>query len=137
MRYRPWLHVLGKPKKQGRRSASELIVLSPVWRFSSEKKPRRSVYDESHVTRARLVYARVVDLIQNSVADREPDPTTRTKGGAHAGFGARRPPGQPAWPTGGAGRGGQLPMATARGCAGAAWIRSPASRLPPSEQKYR
>jgi hypothetical protein len=52
----------------------------------------RSVRDDQpHVADAGLVNAWVIDLIEDSVAQREPDPTLITEGRANAGLGAGSP----------------------------------------------
>ena len=49
-------------------------------------------HDEAEIASAGVVDARVVDLIQNPVAQREPDTALSTDGRAHATLCARRPP---------------------------------------------
>src|SRR3989442_9890148 len=45
-----------------------------------------------HVTSIRLIYSRIVDLVQDSVRNCEPDLALVTGGCSHPFFGARRPP---------------------------------------------
>ena len=54
--------------------------------------------DESQVADAGLVDAGVVDLVENAVAKREPDPATGTERGAHAAFRTGSPAGLDARP---------------------------------------
>ena len=53
---------------------------------------RRAVgHDQSEIARARRVDARVVDFVEDAVAEREPDATRRAERGADAALGARGP----------------------------------------------
>ena len=47
--------------------------------------------DETEIAGARVIDARVVDLVEDAVAQREPDATVATDGSADAAFRARRP----------------------------------------------
>src|SRR5579859_2950839 len=55
--------------------------------------------DEAEVAGAGLVDARIVDFVQDAVAEGEPDAADRGKRGADAGLGAGGPAWRNAWPT--------------------------------------
>ena len=56
------------------------------------RKERRAVRDEQpHVAYAGLVDARIIDLVENAVAEREPNVTVGAERRAHADLGARGP----------------------------------------------
>ena len=57
-------------------------------------------HDEAEVARAGLIDPRVIDLVQDAVAEREPNAADRRQRGADAGFRAGCPAGRDAWPAG-------------------------------------
>ena len=56
--------------------------------------------DQAEVARARLIDARIVDLVQDAVAEREPDAADRRQRGADAALRAGGPARRYAWPAG-------------------------------------
>ena len=44
--------------------------------------------DETQIARTRLINPRIVDLVEDAVTQREPDPTLRLQCGTNAAFGA-------------------------------------------------
>src|ERR1700677_1396642 len=73
-------HALGQPVNAG---VGVALLLG---------KERRAVRnDQPHVAHAGLVDARVIDLVEDAVAEREPDVTVGAERRAHADLGARGP----------------------------------------------
>ncbi len=58
-------------------------------------------HDEAEVAGAGLVDAGEIDLVENAVTKREPNPAVKIQRGADTGLGARRPAGLDAGPSGG------------------------------------
>jgi hypothetical protein len=68
-------------------------------RFSSEKKAASIDDDEAKIPRTGLINPRIIDLVEDTMAQREPDPALRLQCSANAAFGAGRPPRRNARPT--------------------------------------
>src|SRR6185503_4204820 len=55
--------------------------------------------DEPEIARARVIDAWIVDLIEDTVAQRKPDSAVAADSGTNSALRARRPAGRNTWPT--------------------------------------